>query len=318
MSSLWFAPYEREFSQPLIYGNKKISVRRGVCVRWDVDSHSIYGEASPLEGHSSETTEDVIYFLSKSAKALAGFSESSNFSQSSFPSVEFCFNGLQKQKKLLSGCVGSVRSNALVAWTNPEATLQQIREKASLGYKVIKLKVFPDNARAVLDLVAAAPAGVLFRLDGNRSLDKKAVRLFSSLAAKIDYFEEPFESWSEIDPSLGLVFAADESANNAESLAAILRQNPPPEVLVIKPTISGLMMLPALRTIFTSSLEAEPGRRSLLAYLMSLGSREFHGISTGFLLRDNFMPDLPEYSSIPPVGEAEQAWLNSLQWRKIV
>ena len=316
MSHLWFAPYSRQFAQPLVYGSRKIDLRKGVCVRWETEGSNFFSEASPLKGHSQESTEDVIDFFSDSANLLAGFNETSVVSDKFFPSIQFCLRGLQLQKQVKPG--GRVFSNALVAWTNPENALKQIQEKVSLGYQTLKLKVFPENAKDVLNLLAKSPEGVLFRLDGNRSLDIETLRMFSPMAFKIDYFEEPLANWSDLDNSSNLVCAADESANNPRSLAAVLRQKFPPQVLVIKPTVSGLTKLPPIRTIFTSALEAEPGRRSLLAFLMALNSKECHGISTGFLMRDNFMEDLAEFTSIPPVGNSERQWLNTLPWRKIL
>jgi hypothetical protein len=92
----------------------------------------------------------------------------------------------------------------------------------------------------------------------------------------------------------------------------------------VKPAIyGGLLSLEPLvkeiesagtQVVFTSSLECEPGRRALIAFL-GLREREAAGISVGFLFEKNFLPDSPRWSELPATSAEELAWLNGLEWK---
>jgi len=318
VSALSFAPFDRPFTLPFIFGNQSVSQRRGFVLKREAAGRLFFSEASPLPGHSSDTVEDVKHALETGR--LEGASVP--------PSLRFALEGLTAQET----CRGfrPVRANALIPWGETSQLAAAVAKAAEAGYAVCKLKLPRSGWEAALPVLAAFPQ-LRFRLDANRGLGPdEFARLLDTLekggfSRLIDYIEEPFTGvWDNRAFARAPVpLAADESAPDLRSARLLLEAPNPPACFVVKPTVfgglasldEGLQDLRAAgkRVILTSSLETEPGRRALIAYLATRES-EVAGIATGFLFRESFVPDQPVFEKLPAFSKAEVAYLRALRW----
>lgn len=290
-------------------------------------------EASPLPGHSSDRLEEVV----QAAEHLssAAFEECLQDPAAARDLPAALRYAVESISELTKGARGflPVRSNGLAPWS-AGTTPARIRSLLESGYDVVKLKVNDEALASLPAMLGSMPGGSWkLRLDGNRSLSVPVLAAFfgdlmsRDLLSRIDYLEEPLASgWAH--PLLRespVALACDESAPTPTAALELLEQRHAPQVFVLKPTVmGGLASLSNLqaqlqragrRTVFTTSLETEPGRRALIAYLSRTGGQEAHGLGTGFLLERNFLPDLPRYEAVPPVNAEEQKLWQALDWR---
>ncbi len=284
-------------------------------------SGTFFSEASPLPGHSIETISDVERALNEEAITEENIS---------LPrSLRFAIEGLRAQKNPGKHIV---RSNALLRWSGLAEARLQLKSFERAGYTHCKLKIPSQGWEDRLDLMEEFP-GICFRLDANLGLGPRGLEnILHALASRnlftrVDYLEEPFAGvWEQRAFRNGpLSLAADESAPTAAIALGLLEAVNPPTVFVIKPTVAGGLysLTPFLeritaankRFVFTSALETEAGRRSILSFL-SVQRSEVCGLATGFLFRDNFLSDSYAWSSIPAPEAQELAFLNSLGWKE--
>jgi len=309
-----YAPFERELRATFRYGSKTVDTRRGFILRRLNTGKAHYAEASPLPGHSLETLEEVALALE------LGKLKSS-------PSLCFAMEALDYEGGNLP-----VRSNALLQAGTLEEARAELLGFLKQGYTHCKIKLGVLSVSEIADLMDAN-SDFLFRLDANRTLNPRSLDALIKqldhrrLLDRIDYLEEPFEEiWQSADFSNApLAFAADESAPTGERAVDLLSAKNPPKVVILKPTVQGsLTALSSLldvlaekkiRTVITSAIETEVGRRAILAFL-SRHAREVAGISTGFLFKQNYLEDRASWASVPPISSAEQAWLDSLRWQE--
>jgi O-succinylbenzoate synthase len=322
-AELTYAPFERTLLAPFRYGGKSISIRRGFVLQ----RGALVSEASPLPGHSLDTYEEV-------KAALGSYPSSRLFelaagAHAAIPaSLRFALEGLVA---LESPGHYPVRSNALLRWKPQDEMLAELGQLGRAGYRSVKVKLPALGWEALLELIDASPS-LQFRLDANLSftatlLEKLTSELSKrSLLSRVEYFEEPFVGVWNTESFRGHPFAlaADETAPGAEAALRLLDSINPPTVFIVKPTVAGglfslkpfLAALHAARkkVVFTSTLEGEAGRRSLIAYL----SRDPHlesGLGTGHLYLDNFLADQAEWARVPKPSPAEISYLAALPWR---
>jgi hypothetical protein len=302
ITKIAYAPYIRAFAQPFAYGNVVATERKGFVVRGEVNGQLFYSEASPLPGHSRESLVDV-------AAALASL----DVNNPVLPCVRFALSTLRAQGRPFHG---PLFSNALLPWRGTEETTRLAREFLAAGYPILKLKILEAHLGEQLAFLEAHP-DVMFRLDANGALSEPGMlRLFQGIKGlRVDYLEEPRQgNWDS--PLLAMApvsLAADESLDEIN----LLRAKFPPKVLVVKPMVTGGALPPGRRLVYTTTLETEPGRRALMAWLGEDGTTEVSGLSTGFLFRENYLPDQPSWHALPPIGAGEQAWLDSLAWSEV-
>lgn len=333
---LFFAPYSREFKEPFFYGDKSISRREGICLRFESAAGTLYSEASPLPGHSRDSIEEVVAVLKKLTHeyCAAIVADEDDTADHFPPSLAFGIEALRAQRKLAELGGKPLRTNALVPWLGIKKSLELIWEKKAAGFATIKLKLMDNNAGEMLELLSSVEGkGIQIRLDANRSLQEGTLRTFFQGLEKfspvlIDYLEEPFAHWRH--PMLEkspVALAADECAADPRFWRAILGQKTGPTVFVLKPTVSGGLFSLAekavelkeagKRIVFSSALECEPGRRGLLSYLSLTGNLPPAGVSTGFLFRENFLEDRAHWEEIPGPNDSELRWLNGLAWEPL-
>lgn len=328
-----YARYRRAFASPFTYGDKTLTEREGFVLRVESPAGEIFSEAAPLPGHSRENAARVeaeLAQLGHEAAIEAILSEPPVLS----PSLTFALEGVQAQIFVLAGeGKHGVESNALVPWTGTESTLAGIEKKKAAGYKTVKLKVSAVAAPELLGLIGALKNSVKLRLDANRAWSEENLATFfagleSGGAESIDYFEEPLAQWrSPLLRRSPVALAADECAADPRFWRALTANEGAPSVFVLKPTVSGGLFSLAdkakaltnegKRVVYTSAMEAEPGRRAIISFLAVMGSAEAAGLATGSLFAENFLPDAPEFPRVPPVSEKEKAWLRTLAWRDL-
>ena len=323
-----FAVFDRPLSQSFRYGDRELQNRRGVLLRLQQGNQFFCSEASPLPGHSPDTLEDVMQALHH----LGSTELTRQLSQAApdLPAaLRFALEGLSAL--IARPKFFPVRSNALLTETKSGRWHEEVSWLVERGYSHFKLKVRPDNVASIPDQVAAL-RDQRVRLDANRSLQAgQLADLFRALSDRnllrqIDYLEEPLANWDH--PLLRdspLPLAADESAGSPSQIMEMVAGRFCPNVFILKPTVlGGLRSLSPLvrqlaslgrRAVFTTALESEAGRRAIFAFLGSEPSQEVHGLSTGFLFRDNFLPDAAEISCLPATAPAEEAFLRQLDWR---
>lgn len=309
MRGLAWAVYRRALASPFRYGARELREREGVALRLPHNGKFIYAEASPLPGHSRETLAEVVASL-EAGGANPG------------PALSFGLAALETQATNGSLLPFPIRTNGLLPWRGGTESTLRLAELATQGFTCFKLKVPADQWEPALELVAAHPA-FRFRLDANGTLDSSIAPILARWAPRLrnlEYVEEPGSWTSPWLSEARVAFAADESAADPAAWPSLRAASAPPAFWIAKPTVSGpLTSGPAPRTVFTSSMEAEPGRRALIAWLGATAdrAREAAGLATGFLFSENYFPDLPIYTELPALTEAEERWLASLEWRKI-
>ncbi|MGZ3651703.1 MAG: hypothetical protein ACXVB9_13795 [Bdellovibrionota bacterium] len=322
-AALTYAVFDRTLLFPYVYGNNRLLSRSGVVIR----RGEFYSEASPLPGHSTDSLKDVIEaFQTKPAAQL--LEEAASGRGILPPSLRFALEGLVAQR---SPGTHVVRSNALLRWKNLKESSVQLGQFERAGYSVCKVKIPARGWEPILDLLDAFPA-FTFRLDANLAIKPEILEaLISSLErrkllSRVEYLEEPFAGVWDLEAFRGspLALAADESAPGASAAMALFDKKNPPSVFIVKPTVAGglfslqefLDTLGAAgkKFVFTSTLECEAGRRSILAFL-SRHSHETSGLSTGHLFLANFLGDQAEWKCIPETSAAEKNYLAGLDWQ---
>lgn len=323
-----YARYSRPLKAPFRYGEKSLAERDGLILKLDSPGGVLYSEASPLPGSSREQLDQIEKLL-EIASALTLYEavlDDAPVSADLPPALRFALEGLASQG---SPTLGKVESNALVPWAGAEKTLADIEAKKAGGFRTIKLKIFEESVEEQLELMGAV-SGVNFRLDGNRALTEGAVaKLFKGLEKigpeRVEYIEEPLSHWR--NPALErspVALAADECAADPRFWKAIL--NSPASVFVLKPTVAGglfslakkarLLEEAGKKVVYTSTFEAEPGRRALISFLLSLKAKNMAGVATGFLFAESFLADQPVWEKKPALSPVESNWLENLRWRE--
>jgi L-alanine-DL-glutamate epimerase-like enolase superfamily enzyme len=249
------------------------------------------------------------------------------------PSLRFAAEGIEAQRELSD--FHEVKSNALLAWQNVEEFRDAAIRAHRDGYGTLKVKVYPENLDQIVPALASVEGlDISLRLDANASLTAAlAENLFrkldsSGLGSLVEYIEEPYPDWWRSDSVCApFPLAADESAHSPERCQELLAAPRAPDVFILKPTVlGGLSSLRPLRqdlesrgkkVVFTSALETEAGRRSLIAFLAAEGIKCPAGLATGSLFAENELPDRATYHSLPRVGAAERDYYAGLAWREL-
>lgn len=314
MNGVSWAPYARSLREPFVYGNRTVATREGLVLRARKFETFVYAEASPLPGHSRDSIEDAIAWLKSAAD------------QPPPPAVAWGLESLACVHAMEGSRLSfPVESSALLRWQGTDRTTAAWRGLLQRGFRTFKLKVPSGNVGEVVDFLASAPPERQFRLDANQALDANDFALLSarwpSVRERVQYIEEPGSGWEGPCAALGIPTAVDESAADPANWPRLFSRPSPPAALIAKPMVNGSVREwpSAASVIFGSTLEAEPGRRALIAWLGSDARRTRlpAGLATGSLLRDAYFPDLARYEHLPEVSAEERRWLDSLSWREL-
>ncbi len=312
---IFFAKYQRNLKAPFRFGNREIHHREGIIFRKEEEGVTLYSEAAPLPGHSKESLEEVELALKNSS--------SCEFLEGRIPlaSLQFAADSLQN-----SSILQPVLSNALLSVLDFSMALERYEILTEQGYTSFKIKIFPQNFSLVLEFLKNIEGSKnTFRLDANGSLmesNLKALRDTLPYLRKdlIEYMEEP--SWnSKVLENFPIPLAIDESLIQQNNFSELEMAT----VVIAKPTTIGgrkelsdfLEKFRNKKIVFTSCLETEIGRRSLIKLISEQSQPLPAGISTGGLFQENFLPDQSTYKNVPRPNAQEALWLASLKWGEL-
>jgi muconate cycloisomerase len=133
---------------------------------------------------------------------------------------------------------GKVRDRVPLSWSlavaNPEAELEEAREKVALGHRIFKIKTaahpVAHDAERVRRIREAVGPGVALRVDANQGWDRPtaltAIRALEPYG--LDFVEQPVPKWdldgmAEIARRVSVPIMADESCGSEHDALAIAR-----------------------------------------------------------------------------------------------
>lgn len=323
MKSIQIHAYERRFAGAFSYGEKSLTKRRGIFIRYGDN----YGEAAPLEGHSSDSLQEIVAaLLGLGSEGVLRALEGER--QSLPPALQFaleCLTPAYKNSELDGRCL---RVNALVSGENYQQIFSGLEKAAHSGFSVVKLKITEGNSSAVIEAIERSLKNKLplqFRLDGNRSLSHSAWRDFvgsaerKSLIGAIEYAEEPCAELKSVLTGSPITLAADESAGSRAEILSLREAGV--SVFILKPTALGGMKTSLelagelhSKCVFSSLLESSIGRRHIAHSLMAANHSEPVGLGVAELFELDFFPSRPVYQGYQYFLPEENDWLKKLPW----
>jgi o-succinylbenzoate synthase len=306
------APYDLEFVRPWRSASGTYTRRQGWTLLLETGlGVTGIGECAPLPEAGTETADEARAALSEWVEAVAGMELDTLWvaldNEPPPPSVRCAFEGavahiratrlgLPLARLINPGCRLIVRVNASIG-TADQGLEERVAAAAGAGFHVLKVKVGmgePDDEFQSLRVAASRlPPGGAFRLDANGAWDGESAREWLGRLAglPIESIEEPLagadpDGLRRLQQSVTFPIALDESLPRyaAEGLLADL----PVRRIVIKPTVAGgirparrLVEQAATEVVFTTALEAAPGRWLVAHMAAALGSHCHHGLDTG-------------------------------------
>lgn len=217
------SPYKKSFKKPFNVAGQSLSYREGYYGTFTANSLSAQGEASPLEGFSSETLKKSAHDLKLYGQTMVGqsittdkeqlFTFLRNALKECAPSSRFAI------ESALIQLVAQARGQSLAEFLGvplkkflPVALLQgdhkQILEETTeyvkAGYRFFKLKVgnrnVPLDVAKVQAVRSVLPSDGTIRLDANRAWSvAQAVTFVQHIGrAHIQFIEEPLSDPSQL------------------------------------------------------------------------------------------------------------------------
>jgi O-succinylbenzoate synthase len=324
--NLNFYTYKFLYKNPFKSAKDIFTHRRGFILTLQKNGITALGEAAPLAGFSSETTDEVEQQLRKKYADIASFFDHSftlsglmDFAArlSLLPSIQFGLFTMgaaflaQKEQKSLHQYIfidapNRIPINAVID-LNTQDVLKKIQEYTSIGYETIKLKAGCKAKRLItkLEKIRHNYPDLNIRIDANQSWSvDEAKNIFDQIEPlTIEYCEEPLaepnrQSLNALRNYSSIPIALDESlASNFELTEAAQLA----DVLIIKPMVLGcrkaIKQLEEIaqernpKIVFTSSLESGIGRLMTASIAAGLGSNLAHGLGTGPLLAEDVWRD---------------------------
>jgi o-succinylbenzoate synthase len=317
--------YHIPFKIPFKTASGSYSHRTGFLICHQEMNQFFWGEAAPLPGFSTESTEDISATL-KHLKTdigsfflepfdLPGLTTFIN-SISVAPSLQFALSYLgltllSCRKRCSIGELFGITSSKVVRINDVIGHMDTIEWKKAVngsiakGFSCIKMKaLYPlNNLVQQLDDVHRNHDHVTFRLDANRSWPQDQTDQINRLIKHlpIEYIEEPFQQYGrELSAVLQNPFdfpiALDESVHNPERLITALKQ--PEQIVIIKPSLLGNLCewIGTFQTyrgsydniVVTTALETAIGCTAAADVTALIGSRiRCHGLNTGKFFLNN-------------------------------
>lgn len=307
-----FFRYALKLNQPLELKFGRVDVRNGILVRCEKSGYCGWGDIAPLDGYSPETFDDVLCAIPDLQKHLLESKSLSHELPSIQCGLEFAYENWkaasQSRPLYLSLNGGSEKTHIPVARLIAGASRDEIAKNIKLaikdGYSCIKLKVgalaLDQDIQLVRKVQSDLPAGVMLRLDANRSWTlAEAVEFSKSISsAGIDFIEEPlndYMEYDEYDRAQPLTFALDESLVNVKREQITEWKNL--KAVVLKPTLLGGLG-PTLdwmnwaqessrQSIVSAAFESGVGIRNLIAVAGARAINTVAGLDTYSYLADD-------------------------------
>jgi L-alanine-DL-glutamate epimerase-like enolase superfamily enzyme len=237
--------------------------RRGVVVR----AGSRLAEASPLEGRSRESYDDVLAALTLGGEAPA--------------SVDFARWTLET-----APTSGAVTSQVLLE--DPRTAIAVARTAIARGARAFKLKIRASGDAEVLAGLRALASGLRLRVDANRAFASERDVPWDVLArADVEWIEEPCPSAGSL-AGTPVPIALDESVVDDAAAALEDARDHRAAALVLKPMLLGARetlrigraaLAADVRVVVSHAFESEVGRRAAEELARRLAPGEVHGLA---------------------------------------
>lgn len=313
--------YSIPFRAPLRTANAVFPVREGLLIHCldKKDRISVWAEASPLPGFSSESVSDI---LQASEILVQSISEQKNH-VAGIPSLAFAVDcilwEIGRNREIKSSPEISLKTflptprnipvNTAIGIGDKEMVLNKVNHYYNDGYRTFKFKVGLNRAleEAILTSVCMKYPDISIRLDANRgwSLETALSILADWKQFNPEYCEEPvqggiFDHLSEIRTATGVPVAADESVRDIRS-ARILIDAKLVDYLILKPSLIGrisdflqiceMAKNSGIGVVVTTALESAIGRSWIYALTSTMHNNLAMGLATGNLFEYDIADD---------------------------
>ncbi|MCA1802411.1 MAG: o-succinylbenzoate synthase [Rhodothermaceae bacterium] len=332
--------YSLPFRTPLKTANAFFPVREGLLIHClDQDRISVWAEASPLPGFSSESVSDIIQ---ASEKLIESISKGKNLIDG-IPSLSFAVDCIlwkigrtgemkfspETTLKTFSPTPRNIPVNTAIGIGDKQMALNKVNHYYNEGYRTFKFKVGLDRAleESILTSVCNKYPDISIRLDANRgwSLETALSILADWKQFNPEYCEEPvqggiFEELSRIKTTTGVPVAADESVRDIGS-ARRLTEGKLADFLILKPSLIGnisdflhiceMAQNSEIQVVVTTALESAIGR----SWVYALASMIDNGLAMGLATGDLFEYDIADDSNLFKKGHLcfDSVMLNTIQ-----
>lgn len=326
-------PYRIPLTKPLVTSDRTYHYRTGLIFSAVVAEANFYGEAAPLPGFSTETTDNITslsrQYLDYWQEILASQHPSDlldkHYQKHRLPpSLQFGLDTLayrveahRSHQKFLSTLFTDVHNqllvNGLVQLSSRKKTLKEVKSLAEQGFSTIKCKVGIDkeHERQLLNAIQERYPDLRIRLDANRAWTlQEAKQWLSSLAGlNIEYCEEPLahptpQDYERLTRHTAVDLAIDETLTASDWQDFL----PHCAVLILKPMVIGSFhTLITIKKqaeqhdcalVLTTSLESSIGRSVTALLAGGVGSTVLaHGLDTGSMLAEDVLPGWPPITS---------------------
>jgi o-succinylbenzoate synthase len=332
--------YSIPFRTPIKTANAFFPVREGLLIHChDQARFSVWAEASPLPGFSSESVSDII---EASGKLTESITKGENHIVG-IPSLSFAVdcilwkigrNGEMRPSpvatlKTFSPTPRNIPVNTAIGIGDKQIVLNTVNHYYNDGYRTFKFKVGIDRAleESILTSVCLKYPDISIRLDANR-----AWPLETALSILADwkqfnpvYCEEPvqggnFDDLCRIRTTTGVPVAADESVRDIGS-ARRLTDGKLVDFLILKPSLIGsisdflhiceMAQISGIQVVVTTALESAIGR----SWVYALASMIDNGLAMGLATGDLFEYDIADDSNLFKIGHLcfDPDMLNTIQ-----
>ena len=310
--------YNIPLVSPLETSKGTISQRKGLLIAARWNGFTLYGEAAPLPGYSSESLAEVKKTFLNNREQLEKILEDwepHNLHEQQLPaSLAFAMDSIafkhraQKSNQSLSAYLfgqppPSIPVNAVLPLRSGEA-VHRAAQLIDEGYRTIKSKIGVDfqTELKTLEKLRNTYPDLTIRLDANQAWSlEEALKYCDQLGnLDIEYIEEPLsvntpENWKILSQDCGIPLAIDESQLNVSQWQKLL---PYCAYIIIKPMFKGsfkkifecrkLANSFDNKIVFTTTFESGIGRHVTAILAGGLGdSQTAHGLATGNMLAED-------------------------------
>jgi O-succinylbenzoate synthase len=185
-----FLRVRRRFRQPLVTGHGTIEAVDRILLRTEDENGRGFGEAAPWPGFPTEDCDAIAEVLRSARGNLSHLRASVEASRGALPCLRAALSSCAHWGEI-EAFAGALPCAGLL--TNPSA--EGVAEKLRSGYRTLKLKVTGgSDLPTIRALIAAAPAGISFRLDANGDLTLEQARVWTELVRAlpaVEFLEQP-------------------------------------------------------------------------------------------------------------------------------
>ena len=307
IKKIQYNPCSLKLNQKFCNSKTQYSIKENILIEIITGSISGYGEISPLEKFSTETTQEIQWGLEAFIQAIdydADYSLNdllilADIHCNEIPSLHFGIdtalydieskkNKVSLSKLLSSRSYDYIKFSSLYSNQSKKIQYKTKTIKYKLGVQSI------DEDMQVLESIANNNKSIKFRFDANRCYTfEEFLEVYKKLKIfNIDYFEEPIQNPSleklkKIKNELDCKIAIDESLYDGSDYNLWINEKII-HAIIIKPSILGgykkilrlsqMAQKNNLRVILSSSLENHIGNMATIHLAATLENNEEHGL----------------------------------------